>query len=146
MKKKVLDLIEETLRHGAMPYFDCNKIPACILTKKERESIFRLCGDKQISNILSEYSNCSPVIDIFQDETSVRCFGLSNHLKVDINGFDSIDDLRGFFENHIDVYAHATYYDEKCKNCYERVCRKCSGGCLQYKITNINKKQNITWE
>lgn len=139
MKRVVLELIEETLKHNAMPYFDCNKIPVCILTMEERNRLLRLCGEKSISNIISEYANCSPVIDILQDETCVRCFGLSDHLKVDINGFETIDDLRGFFENRFDVFSHVVYYDKQCEACYERVCRKCAGGCLKYKIDLIDE-------
>lgn len=142
MKKVVLRLIEDTLKHNAMPYFDCNKIPVCVLTDEERNRLIKLCGDKQISNIISEYSNCSPVIDIMQDETCVRCFGLSDYLRVDINGFNTIDDLRGFFESQFDDYSYSVYYDGKCKQCYERVCKKCAGGCLKYKIKLIEEKQN----
>ena len=145
MKSVVLGLIKDTLIRDAMPYFDCNKIPVCVLSREERLELLEMCGEKAISNIISEYSNCSPVIDILQDETCVRCFGLSDYMRVDITGFETIDDLRGFFENQVDVHAHNTYYDEKCANCYERVCRKCSGGCLQYKISQIDllTNQNI---
>ena len=139
MKRITLEIMEAALKHGAMPYFDCNKIPVCIMTRDDRKRLLELCGDKPISNILSEYSNCTPVLDILQNEVCVRCFGLSDHLKADINGFETIDDLRGFFETRIDAYAHNTYYHEQCRNCYERVCRKCSGGCLAYKTDKIDQ-------
>lgn len=143
MKEITFSIICDVLRHNAMPYFDCNKIPVCILSEEEREELLDLSGDMSISNVISEYSNCSPVLDILQNETCVRCFGLSDYLKVDINGFETIDDLRGFFTGQIDVYAHSTYVSEKCKDCYERVCRKCSGGCLVYKIGEIERVTNL---
>lgn len=145
MKPTVMSIIIRALKKGIVPYFDCNKLPVCMLTDEERQTLLQLCNHQQISNILSEYSNCEPVLDILQDLTAVRCFGLSDVLKVNIEGFETIEDLRQFFVGQIDVFAHTVTYDEKCKNCYERLCRKCSGGCLAYKIDEIKKYSEFSF-
>ena len=137
MKPAALSVIKRCLQKGITPYYDCNKLPLCLLSAEEREELYRLFGSMPISNILSEKVNCSPVIDILQDLTAVRCFGLSDYMNVDIRDFSSIDDLRGFFENEIDIHAHSTLHHPECINCYERRCKKCSGGCLAYKIDRI---------
>lgn len=143
-KKVVVRLIDKCLDSGVMPYYDCNEPPLCLVTRNERERIIRKCGERQVSNIYSAASNCVPVIDILQDLVAVRCFGLSDDLKVDIRGFETLDDLRQFFVNNVDVYSHISYHSPECANCYERHCKKCSGGCLAYKKEQIaNMRQEL---
>lgn len=143
MKSVTYDLIIKLLKNGITPYFDCNKIPVCLLNEKERKNLQELFGDKEISNIIGEDSTCSPVVDILQDLTAVRCFGLSEYLRVDIECFSDLNELKAYFENEIDIYAGMTYQYEKCSDCYERNVRKCYGACLCYKIERIEKMKKL---
>lgn len=83
--------------------------------------------------------NCVPVIDILPDLTAIRCMGLGDTEKIKIFDFKNIEDVRNYFINQIDVYKNIVTQLDKCKRCYYNQVKKCSGGCLAYKIDAIKK-------
>ena len=143
MKGRVLTFFDELLSNGIVPHFDCNKIPHCQLTPKELEPFQKYMKQESIrdtimrSNIHDSIVKCSPVVDIRQDLTAVRCFGLSEVSKQNISDFKNITELINFYIRTIDAYAYNTVYSAQCVNCKHRKTLMCSGGCLAFKMNEI---------
>lgn len=143
MKGRVIAFFDELLSNGIVPHFDCNKIPHCQLSSRELEPFQKYMNQESLkssimrSNIYDSIVKCSPVVDIRQDLTAVRCFGLSEVTKQSISDFKSITDLINFYIRTIDAYAYNTAYSAQCVNCKHRKTLKCSGGCLAFKINEI---------
>mgnify|MGYP003249083410 FL=1 len=137
MKDITYDIICEALKRGIHPHFDCNLIPKCIFSVDEKKKIIQLGGNR--TNIITDRTYCSPVIDIMPDLTAVRCLGIGDSERVPIEKFKNIEDLRNYFSYKFDDYSYIMPTSDKCKNCYERIVKKCSGGCLSYKRARIEK-------
>ncbi len=153
VKPKFKDFVYTMLSNDILPHYDCNKMPACLLTSDEIGAFTQLMEQKQKERarkklppinlphtdaaIYTEEVHCSPVIDIRQDLTAVRCFGLSDCTKVKITDFKNINDLRNYYLNEIDSYAFKLGISHGCMNCYRRKTLKCTGGCLAFKIKDI---------
>ena len=149
MKPRVFEFFHALLANEIIPNFDCNKIPVCLISEDEyhqfdkyiEASVF-LRENISRSNIGQTEVGCSPVIDIRQDLTAVRCFGLSEYTKTSIAGFDSIRSLELYYRNQVDVFAYNTVYSPKCVDCGKRKTLTCMGGCLAFKIAEIEKVRN----
>jgi len=135
MKNITYEIICEALKRGIHPHFDCNLMPKCIFTADQKKKILQLGGNR--TNIITDRTYCTPVIDIMPDLTAVRCLGIGGSERVSIDKFENIEDLRNDFSYKYDDYCYITPTSEKCKNCYERIVKKCSGGCLSYKLARI---------
>ena len=126
-----------------MPNFDCNKIPYCLITEEELHPFQKYLSSPELkpyfesSNIVNNIVTCSPVIDIRQDLTAVRCFGLSQYTKQSIADFKGLNDLQNFYMETVDALAYNLVYTEKCNNCYQRKILRCSGGCIAYKMNKV---------
>lgn len=143
MKPGMFQFFHELLSNDIIPNYDCNKIPSCLITEEDVDE-FRKYGERKYirrnikdSNITDKIVKCSPVIDIRQDLTAVRCFGLSECTKQNIEDFSGIRELENYYLRTIDAYACNTVYSEKCVDCHAREVRKCNGGCLAFKIKDI---------
>lgn len=147
MKPRVLAFFDELLSKGIVPHFDCNKLPHCHVTAQELEPLRKYMADEKLgeaimkSNIYDQRVNCTPVVDIRQDLTAVRCFGLSEVSKQRITDFKSITELINFYTRTIDAYAYNTVYSAQCIECRHRKTLACSGGCLAFKINEIMAMQ-----
>ena len=143
MKPRMLSFFRELLEADVVPYFDCNKIPSCLLDEGELEELRvainnpRLHDRMMRSNISSSIVTCSPVIDILQDLTAVRCFGLSRSTRKPIGDFRGLSDLKSYYRLTVDACGYATSYSKRCVDCYERKTLRCSGGCLAFKERRI---------
>lgn len=143
MKPGMFKFFHELLSNDIIPNYDCNKLPSCLISEDDVEE-FRKYGERKYirqnikdSNITDKIVKCSPVIDIRQDLTAVRCFGLSECTKQNISDFSGIRELENYYLRTIDAYACNTVYSEKCVDCHAREVRKCNGGCLAFKIKDI---------
>lgn len=150
MKPRMFEFFHALLSRGIIPNFDCNKIPSCLVTQEELQCFNQYLQDDFIkqninnSNIVTNTVKCVPVIDIRQDLVAVRCFGLSETTKQNIKNFANISELYNFYLRSIDAYAYNTSYSKKCNDCHLRLVMKCSGGCLAYKIKQINNMNEIS--
>ena len=148
MKPRMFSFFHELLDNEIIPNFDCNKIPSCLIDETELQQFRIYLKNKFIkehiaqSNISNRCVTCSPVIDIRQDLTAVRCFGLSEYTKVNIENFKGIRDLINYYTRTIDAYAYNTVYSSKCADCYDRTILKCSGVCLAFILDEILNIQN----
>ncbi len=163
IKPKFKEFVYAMLSNDIVPTYDCNKMPFCLLSEEEFASIDRLIRKKQAerqaaklpplplpmsdSAIYTDVVHCSPVVDIRQDLTAIRCFGLSDCTKVKISDFKSLPDLRSYYSNEIDAYAFRFGIMDECESCYRRKTLRCAGGCLAFKIADIlelkEKTENI---
>ena len=144
MKPRMLDFFHDLLSAGIIPNFDCNKIPSCLMEENELREFDKYLNNEFIknnvgkSNIVNSEVSCRPVIDIRQDLTAVRCFGLSETTKQKISDYAGIKELENYYIRTVDAYAYNTSYCKKCNECHLRSVMKCTGGCLAYKIKQIN--------
>lgn len=143
MKPLLIKFFFELISNGILPNFDCNKLPTCLITPSERKEFIDLLQQTNLikkrykSNLFSDSVGCSPVVDILQDLTAVRCFGLSEYTKQPITSYSGIRELKGFYSRAIDAYASNTVYNSTCATCHNRMVGRCYGGCLAYKINEI---------
>lgn len=149
MKPRVLEFFKDLLDEGIVPNFDCNKMPGCLLTTEELSNFAEYLNNEDLfdrinkSNIYDRVVMCRPVIDIRQDLTAVRCFGLSSCTKESINQFRDICELEQYYLRTVDAFAYNTTYSEACIDCHERKVMKCSGGCYAFKEKEIIALQDF---
>lgn len=122
-----------------LPYYDCNKPPYCIWTDEERAWLEAYVKKypSQDSTLIGHKSYCFPVIDILPNLQAVRCFGMSDHAKVDITQFESVTDVASFFLNHVDALAYKIPAGPDCVECYQGQVRHCAAGCMGFKAEKI---------
>lgn len=135
MKETLLGLYRELKELGACPCYDCNAIPECVYTEEEKSFLSTLpyANDFERQIFMGQRSVCSPVIDLYPDETATRCFGCYGMGRVKISDFDNIFDLRNYFFKEIDARLVHPFASEKCEKCYKYKTFACFGGCLCYK-------------
>jgi Arylsulfatase regulator (Fe-S oxidoreductase) len=150
MKPRMLDFFHELMKREILPLIDCNRMPSCLIKEDEMAELKNDFCNEYIknnlgkSNIRDKTVQCIPVIDIRQDLTAVRCFGLSEYTKQRIEDFSSIKELENYYLRTIDAYAYNTTYSHKCIDCHERKVMNCMGGCLAFKINEILEMQNYS--
>ena len=155
MKPVALSFIGDMIRCGTLTGFDCNFLPECVLTKEERDGLMKVKDifysglSKNYSRnfwqraILCETHNCTPVIDILPDLNAIRCFGLSEHTKVPIDHFKDIKELRKFYIDNVDRPIINCSSSPECKDCYNRECGDCTGGCHYFRDEQFFGGKNI---
>ena len=139
MKPKIFSFFTELQQRGVIPFFDCNVFPPCLISTKEIRQFSEWGIQNPFLMLKNHPTGCRPVIDIMDDLTAVRCFGLSEYTRVPISEFATFTDLMNYYLRSIDAYAVNTYYDKKCAECYQYKAMRCSGGCLVYKIDRIRE-------
>lgn len=122
-----------------LPYYDCNYPPDCIWTEEEKKWLHTYVDryPENRSNLIGTQSRCTPVIDILPNLQAVRCFGMSDFMKVQIEDFNNIQDLSAYFKNEIDLHAGKLAACRECKDCYSRKISTCYAGCIGFKASRI---------
>lgn len=142
-KPFLLKFLHDMQENNILPYYDCNKPPYCIWTDEEKEWLENMVEQYHVeSNLVGDHSFCYPVIDILPDLQAVRCFGMSEYEKVNINDFNGVSEIATYFLNHIDTASYQIPAIDECKTCKKRQLRKCTAGCIGFKsasITNLNE-------
>lgn len=146
MKPPILAFFKELLVRGTIPFFDCNIFPACVISVQEMREFERWGEKNPFLRLKTEPLGCLPVIDIMDDFTAIRCFGLSDATRVSIRDFASITDLRNYYLRTVDAYAANTFYASQCAECYKFKTMKCAGGCLIYKMGQIQANRKLVEE
>lgn len=143
--KKMIPLVKHLLKEmnkrevGVM--FDCNQIPVCLIDEELAKLMFHSEKLSKKPYLTGDcVSSCSPVIDINQHGEAIRCFALSEYLKVNIDDFDNLEKLSNYFRFHIDRKLRNNPLDD-CKDCQEFSCQLCSGGCLAFRGDIFNKDE-----
>lgn len=141
IKPRMIAFFGELKQRGVIPFFDCNIFPACLISTKEVCQFEEWGNHNPFLALKNHPAGCKPVIDIMDDMTAVRCFGLADQTRVSIREFASAKDLMGYYLRTVDAYAVNTWYDDKCAGCYKYKTMNCYGGCLTYKIDRILKNR-----
>lgn len=144
-KRYILGFIKSCAENLILPYYDCNTIPLCIWSQEEMREIQEIVdafGVKR-TNLVGYHSYCEPVIDVLPDLNAVRCFGMSDFLKVPIDDFDNLDELRRYFLNMIDSYAYHIPSSGNCIDCKIRKIQQCMGGCLAFLQDALNNCSEV---
>ena len=138
-KKFLLDVYKKMDSIQVLLFSDCNHPPYCIWTEEEKQWLESYAAKYTtgVSKLVGNHSRCSPVIDILPNLQAVRCFGMSDFMKVSIDDFQDIPDLCDFFRNEIDSIAYKLPACEECKDCHEWKVRHCLAGCIGYKGSRI---------
>ena len=151
MKLVAMRFVCDMIRLSVITGFDCNFLPACVLSEEEIESVlpakdvFYGALKDMYSDmfwdraIVCEIHNCSPVIDILPDLKAIRCFGLSEHTKQDIHEFRNLTDLAEYYIHTVDRPACALAASPECRDCSSSINGDCSGGCLLFKAGGLFK-------
>jgi hypothetical protein len=149
MKPLAIRFVGDMIRNGVITGFDCNFLPNCVFTKDERDGmmgakdVFYKALSERYSEtfwqrvIFCELNNCTPVIDILPDLRAIRCFGLSEYTKQDIDKYRNIGELRDYYIKTVDMPACRLWTEDDCADCYDRECGDCSGGCLLFKAKQL---------
>lgn len=128
-----------------MPYSDCNRPPYCIWTDEEKqwleEFVARHPGTH--TNLINPTTNCIPAVDILPTLQAIRCFGMSDFLKVPIADYENLADITRFFTTEIDADAYRLPTCENCKTCHEYKTRHCIGSCIGYKASRIRSCNKV---
>lgn len=143
MKPQIFSFFQELKVRNVIPFFDCNVFPACLVSADEVRQFDEWGARNPFLHLKNHATGCKPVIDIMDDMTAVRCFGLSEYTRVSIDQFASFTDLMNYYLRHVDAYAVNTYYHSKCMDCYQYKTMRCSGGCLVYKINQIQESRKM---
>ena len=144
-KKFLLEFYKKMDSIQVLPFSDCNHPPYCIWTEEEKQWIESYVAKYStgISKLAGYHSICSPVIDILPNLQAVRCFGMSDFMKVSIDDFQDIPDVCDFFRNEIDSVAYKLPASKECTNCYEWKTGHCLGGCIGYKGSRIRSCNEV---
>lgn len=128
-----------------LPHYDCNHPPCCIWTEEEREWLRAYAARYPDSNgnLAASDAVCVPAIDILPNLQAVRCFGMSDFLKVRIGEFRCVDDLRRCFMNRIDFAAARLTADEACRDCYCGKTGYCYAGCIGFKASRLRACNDV---
>ena len=137
MKKTLLTLVKALKKLGVCPAYDCNAIPACVYTEKEKALLNTMPYENDFEKKIftGNASVCAPIVDIYPDKTAARCFGMSEY-KVKIEDFESISDLKNHFFLALDTRLVHKASKNECEGCYKNKVFGCFGGCLCYKNEN----------
>lgn len=137
MAPALLRLMRDCVKRNTMVMQDCNVMPSCIMTEEQKEEFNRLMQEYSLATgeVLPKKSEslCSPVLDVKQDLTVIRCFGMSDAVRVPIYQFDTPEDARKFFIKTIDNLATVIPTSPECAKCKKFNTGDCFSGCLGFK-------------
>ena len=127
-------LLKELNKRHIGAIFDCNKIPMCLIDEELAKLMFESEGLINNKPYLSGdgCSSCSPVIDIDQRGNAIRCFAFSELEKVNIDDYESTEQIASYFKYKFDRELR-NHPLEECKDCQEFKCQLCSGGCMSFR-------------
>ena len=116
---------------------DCNYIPRCVFKHGEITMLTDLSRKytEKLQNKI-DYINptvCTPVIDILPNLSAIRCFGLSEKLSANINAFENINELTGYFSVKLDNSLRCNLISSGCDNC-RSLYIGCNMGCLRARL------------
>lgn len=138
-KPFVLEFFRKMDSIHVMPYYDCNIPPYCIWTDGEKKWLEDYVSryPKCDTNLTGHQSKCSPTVDILPNLQAIRCFGMSDYMKVRIEDFKNHLDIMNFYRNEIDFNGYKLAACPECKDCYDRKIFNCVAGCMGFKAARI---------
>ena len=145
-KPRYMELLETLADRDILLRNDCNVLPKCLFTEADLEQIERL---EYLSSPQVPYRNvgvnsvCTPAVDILPNLDVIRCFGLSQGMKVPMSRFDGVIEASRYFSIIYDNFAYQIPSGPECEGCIERENMACMGGCIGYKYEKINRGREM---
>ncbi len=118
------------------PGFDCG-MPMCLFSEEQIGKLYKITkGNLRYG--------CGPAIDIGPDMNVWSCFPLSNFQKKPIYDFNSIQEIRTYYEKvHEKIRIEVGGVFEKCDDCRYREINLCLGGCLAHALSGFKKEAPV---
>lgn len=129
-KENFLDFLSSAEKFKIKVIMDCNRIPLCYFTDKEK--ILVLNQTERYEHFCGE----QPVLDIFPNMTCSLCFGAGQ--PISINKFQNLSHLKRYFLLKKVPSLIEKQKIGKCQNCEQINNLSCQGGCFNF-INNIEK-------
>ncbi|MFB0564751.1 MAG: radical SAM protein [Candidatus Aminicenantaceae bacterium] len=125
--RRIVSMVEDLVKDGIAVGFDCG-FQLCMFSEEER-GILAECG--------TEFQfECRPVLDIGKDLVVWRCFPLSTFEGVKLKDFNSISELRQYFEREWSEEQSRGNKPE-CRDCIYLKNGTCKGGCLSRTLSML---------
>lgn len=138
-KPFLFKFFKDCLINEISPNNDCNSMPDCLFNIDDKKLLLELSkiGDKyNQTNPITSSHTCTPTVDILPDLTAIRCLGLSKYTRINLLDFKSIEHIKKYYTNTIDLYAKVALTSINCENCSSRIFDKC-GICFTLKLKQI---------
>lgn len=137
LKQTYIDVCTSFDAIGVAISQDCNYIPRCVFSHGEVTMLTDLSRkySEKLQTRIDYISStvCHPVVDILPDLKAIRCFGLSEELSVDINVFESLNELVGYFAVRLDNPLNCKRIGASCDNC-RSLYIGCNMGCPRARL------------
>ncbi|MBK7215049.1 MAG: hypothetical protein IPH88_17510 [Bacteroidales bacterium] len=123
-------------RFRVKPGLDCG-FPLCVFTDDQLGKLYKITAGHLTFG-------CGPAVDIGPDMNIWSCFPLSEYHKRSIYDFDSIQDIRRYYEDlHKNIRIESSGIFEACDECIHRDEHVCQGGCLAHMLNSFNNEAPI---
>ncbi len=136
MAEKLISYLPLFERFRVKPGLDCGFL-LCMFSDEQIGKLFKVCGGRLTFG-------CGPAIDIGTDMTVWSCFPLSKFHKKSLYDFDSMQDMRKFYEQHHQrVRSEVSGIFEACDDCIYREEGLCQAGCLAHSISKFQNEAKV---
>ena len=123
-------------QYKIVPGFDCG-LPLCMISEMQLGQLFKISrGHVNFG--------CGPAVDIGPNMEVWSCFPLWNFNKRSIFEFNSLQEIRAFFDElHQKVRTEMGGILFECDTCNYRMEGMCSGGCLAHILGKFNNEAKV---
>jgi MoaA/NifB/PqqE/SkfB family radical SAM enzyme len=118
-----------------------NAVPPCIFTHEQ-------AGELLLGAVLDlgRNSRCEPIVDIGPDLTVWCCFCLSKLWNRNLDEFDTLEEIEGYYRQVLSPYQDRIFPMDECAECPYRELWGCQGGCITFSIVNGRGTQSLEWQ
>jgi len=134
MAKRIMFYIDKLDEKKISLGFDCG-MPLCLFSDEDLGKLYKNAGHKL-------RFDCGIPVDIGPQLDVWSCFPLSNFNKKSIYDFDSLQEIKDFYNKHNKKIREKGYgLFAECKTCHHFKTGICAGGCLAHIINNFSKEE-----
>lgn len=137
---------------NVLPGRDCNLVPRCYFSEEQLEKLEE--DYERVSRLTKNYDkaylgyiNCrGAVLDCLPNLDVVRCFGISDQMKLPMDKFQNTAEMRTTFETFMDDRMNTITTKDECNGCKAHTFKQCTGACNVFKLKQfeeMNEEYNI---
>lgn len=117
---------------------DCSPLLLCGITAEQAKKMAYLAPG-WLSN-----KKCRAPVDVLPDLQVVRCMATKEFWSADLRRFKDVENIYKFVTHLIDDKGNDIPHKEtECSTCPSFISNDCQGGCLAYKLDQIQKERQI---